>query len=69
MANFQISMEAARVNAKLTQEGAAEKLGVSRSAVINWENGKTTPSTAIVIAMATIYGIPVEYISMPRKTT
>lgn len=67
--DFQISMAAARVNAELTQEKAAEKLGVSKSTIISWENGKTTPNTAIVMAMSAVYGIPMEYISMPKKTT
>jgi DNA-binding XRE family transcriptional regulator len=69
MVDFQISMAAARVNANLTQEKAAEKLGVSKDTVIRWESGKTTPSTAIVMAMALVYNIPVEYISIPQKTT
>lgn len=33
----------ARNAAKLTQESAAESLGVSRQTISNWETGKTYP--------------------------
>ena len=36
-----ISLEAVRVNAKMTQKEWASKLGVSNSTVVNWEKGNT----------------------------
>lgn len=35
-----ISLEAARVNAGLTQKELAEKLGVSNTTIVNWEKRK-----------------------------
>ena len=49
-----------RVRCKMTQEFVAETLGVSRQAVSKWETGKSDPSTANLIALAKLYGIPAE---------
>ena len=35
-----ITLEAARVNTGLTQAQLADKMGVSRQSVIDWEGGK-----------------------------
>lgn len=56
----QISIAAARVNAKLTQAEAAEKLGVSRVSLNKWENGKTIPRIDIVRKMSELYNIPID---------
>lgn len=66
---FQISMAAARVNAKMTQAEVAEKLHVSNKTVNNWENGKAIPPFASVIVMADMYGVPVDFIFIPKKST
>ncbi len=44
----------------LTQEQAAEMLGVSRQAVANWERGETLPDIENVIKLADIYGVTVD---------
>lgn len=49
-----------RTRCKMTQEFVAEAVGVSRQAVSKWENGLSDPSTANLIALAKLYGIPVE---------
>ena len=36
---FKISLAAARVNAGLTQAETAEKMGVTKRTIINWEKG------------------------------
>ena len=41
---MRISIAAARVNKKLTQEQFAEKVGVSKSTVQKWESGASKPS-------------------------
>ena len=49
-----------RVRCKMTQEFVAEAVGVSRQAVSKWENGVSDPSTANLVALAKLYGIPPE---------
>lgn len=49
-----------RMRCKMTQEFVAEAVGVSRQAVSKWENGISDPSTANLIALAKLYGIPAE---------
>lgn len=42
----------ARAAAHLTQEQAAEALGVSRQTISNWENNRTYPDIVSVIRMS-----------------
>ena len=62
MALVQISMEAARVNAHLTVDEAAEKLGVTRQTLRKWETGNTCPRIDYVRKMADVYEIPLDNI-------
>ena len=41
MTEFKISLAAARVNAKMTQQQAADVAHVSKVTIINWEKGNT----------------------------
>ncbi len=43
-----------------SQEELAEKLGVSRQAVSKWERGDSSPDTNNLIAVASLYEIPVD---------
>lgn len=43
----------------ITQEEFAEKLGVSRSAVSRWENGKTLPDTYLLPLISKILDLPI----------
>jgi HTH-type transcriptional regulator/antitoxin HipB len=49
-----------RRNAGLTQEGLAEKLGVSRQAVSKWECSESSPDTDNLIALAKLYGVSLD---------
>lgn len=64
-----ISLEAARVNTKLTQAEIAEKLGVSRSTVIDWEKGNREIKTAYLIAFCQITGFSIDDILLPERST
>lgn len=66
---FQISLAAARVNAGLTQAEAAEKMGVTKRTIINWEKGIVKPNAASLNMLSLIYKIPVDYIFLPNKST
>jgi DNA-binding XRE family transcriptional regulator len=67
--NVKISLAAARVNAKLTQEDVAKSLKVSKKTVINWEKGAVTPSFAILDTLSRLYNMPLDYIFLPTKST
>lgn len=64
-----ISMAAARVNAKLTQEQLAEKMGVSRQTVLDWENGKREIRTAYFHLFCSIVGFSESDIFLPTEST
>ena len=64
-----ISLAAARVNAKMTQEDAAKKLKVGKRTIINWEKGISVPSFADINMLSQIYNIPVDNIFLPKKST
>ena len=61
-----ISREAARVNAKLTQDQMAERLGVTRQTYAAWEKGKTEMRPAYFIAFCRITGFPEDTIFLPK---
>ncbi len=61
-----IRLEAARVNAGLTQEELAEKMGVSRQSVIDWENGKREMKPAYLFYFCNITGFEVDDILLPE---
>ncbi len=52
----------ARNEASLTQEQAAESLGVSRQTISNWENGKSYPDIISVIKMSDVYSVSLDYL-------
>ncbi len=60
-----ISLEAVRVNTKMTQKEWAEMLGVSNATVVNWEKGKTEPSLSQLKTMSKLSGIPMDFIFVP----
>ncbi|HIV87529.1 MAG TPA: helix-turn-helix domain-containing protein [Candidatus Pygmaiobacter gallistercoris] len=54
--------EVLRVENRMTQEFAAQTVGVSRQAASKWESGASDPSTANLIALAKLYQTTVEEI-------
>ena len=64
-----ITLEAARVNAGLTQAQLADKMDVSRQTVIDWENGKREMRTPYVFFFCQITGFSVDDILLPKKST
>ena len=62
------ALKARRTAAGFTQEYVAEVLGVSRQAVSKWENGASEPSTANLMALSKLYGLPVDELLRPAET-
>lgn len=69
MEKLQISLAAARVNAQMTQEDVAKRLRIGKRTIINWEKGISIPSFADINMLSQIYGIPVDNIFLPSKST
>ena len=44
----------------LTQQGLAEKLGVSRQTIISLENGKYNPAISLAYKLAKVFGLTIE---------
>lgn len=63
-----ISLEAVRVNAKMTQKEWASALGVSNATVVNWEKGNTEPSLSQLREMSRLSGVPMDFIFVPDKS-
>ena len=51
---IQVSLAAARVNAKLTQEEVAKRMKIGKRTIINWEKGASIPSFADVKMLSDI---------------
>ena len=66
---LRISLAAARVNAKLTQEEAAKRVKVGKTTIINWEKGAVIPSIADINLLSSIYEIPIDNIFLTEKST
>lgn len=46
----------------MTQEDLAKLVGRNKASVSHWESGENEPSTAILIQLATLYGVSVNYL-------
>ncbi|MBQ6488546.1 MAG: helix-turn-helix transcriptional regulator [Solobacterium sp.] len=55
-------LKTARSEAGMTQEKAAEALGVSRQTISNWETGKTYPDIFSVIRMSDLYSVSLDHL-------
>lgn len=53
-------LRTARKQSGMTQEQAAEAIGVSRQTLSNWENGKTYPDIVSVIKISDLYAVSLD---------
>ena len=67
MTEPKITLKAARVNAELTQDEVAERIGKSKQTIVNWETGKAEIRYRDLLKLSEIYELPVEYIRMPGE--
>lgn len=58
-----MSLEAARVNAKLTLEQACEALGTTKATLISYEKGRTYPTIDLVLKMCELYKIQINQLN------
>lgn len=64
-----IPLKAARIAAGLSQQELGEKMGVSRSTVNKWEQGKTKMRTPYVYLFCYITGFAEDEIFLPTVAT
>ena len=62
-----IKLKAARVNAEMTQEDVSKALHRNKQTIVNWENGVTEIKVNDLIRLSELYGIPIEYLEVPKK--
>lgn len=58
----------ARLRAGLSQKAAAISLGVKPPSMSDWENGKSQPIHAHLVAMAALYGTTTDYLTGASDT-
>lgn len=58
--DFSQIISAHRKKLGLTQEGLAQKLGVTNQAVSKWESGQSCPDIALLPAIADLFGITID---------
>ena len=58
----------ARNDAGLSQEKAAEALGVSRQTISNWETEKTYPDIVSVVRMSDLYAVSLDHLLKEEPT-
>ena len=66
MHDLMITIEAARVNAHLSQKKAAKLLGISPVTLRSYEQKKASPELDLAVRMAELYKWPVNHIDFIR---
>ena len=69
MDGIKITLAAARVNAGMTQEQVAERIGLSKQTIISWEKGRTKPNPAEFDFLCRMYNMPKDFIFLPDVIT
>lgn len=64
-----MTLAAARVNRGLTQAELAEKIGVSRQAIFDWENGKRNIRPVNLFAICSALNVTEDDILLPQTIT
>lgn len=64
---MQVSIKAARINARLSQEDVAKALHVTIQTVGNWEAGRTAPRVDQFRQLAEVYGCTISDIVLPEN--
>ena len=66
---MKVSIKALRVNAELSQQEAADKIGVAPRTLQNWENGVTYPTAVQLVSICSVYNCTIADISLPIVLT
>jgi len=63
---MKFSLQACRVQAKMSQQEAAQAVGVCKDTIARWENGTASPEMEQGLKLSIAYQIPLEYIDFSR---
>ena len=66
---MKVSIKALRVNAELSQQEAADKIGGAPRTLQNWENGVTYPTAVQLVSICSVYNCTMADISLPIVLT
>lgn len=66
--DYKVSLKAARTNANLNLDEAAEIVGCSKQTMINYENGRTFPTMPTLMKICEAYAVPLDCISLLPRT-
>lgn len=64
---MKVSLKAARVNANLTMDEAAQKVGINEATLRKWEKGSTSPTVDRFRKLCEVYGCTTEDIFFPYE--
>ena len=67
MDDFKISIKAARVEARKTQEEVAKALHVGKQTIVSWESGKTSPTIEKAQEFCNFCNVPFDRVSFLRE--
>lgn len=63
---MKFSLQACRVQARMSQKEAAQAAGVHENTVARWENGTASPEMEQGLKLSIAYRIPLEYMDFSR---
>ena len=61
--NLHFKLKELRKNRKITQQTVADRFGVTRGTVSNWELGRREPDLQTLEKLAAFYGVSLDYFS------
>ena len=65
---FGKNLQTLRKKTGITQEKLAERMGVSRQTISNWENGRSYPDIVSVIRMSGLYSVSLDHLLKEEET-
>ena len=59
---FSESLKDLRIDAGMTSDQLAKKIGVTKSTISFWENGVNEPKTSYIVAFAKVFSVSSDYL-------
>lgn len=63
MATIAQKLKNSRIKVGLTQSEAAERMGIHRNSLLNYEKGRREPNAKLINRFAQLYGVDVDWLS------